>query len=160
MSEREAERRTQADAKAAEELTLLDTQLPRRAADPASAYEMNPIDLAEILRGIRLGKQHSDLLIATIHSHDTGLGCEEPGDFLPALAHAAIDAGAGAFIGHGRAPPDADRDLQGPAHLLQPRELLLERHAGAAARRHSTKTTATLLARAFGDRRAGRRTPT
>ena len=28
-------------------------------------------------------------------------GCEEPGDFLPVLAHEAIDAGAGVFIAHG-----------------------------------------------------------
>ena len=62
---------------------------------------MNAIDLEEILGSIRLGKQYSDLLIATIHSHDTGLGCDEPGDFLPVLAHAAIDAGAGAFLGTG-----------------------------------------------------------
>ena len=67
---------------------------------PGYRYEMDPGDLAEILRSIRQGKQHSDFLIATIHAHEQGLGCE-PGDFLPALAHAAIDAGADAFIGHG-----------------------------------------------------------
>jgi hypothetical protein len=35
---------------------------------------MNPTDLEEILRAVRLGKQHSDLLIASIHAHETGLG--------------------------------------------------------------------------------------
>jgi Bacterial capsule synthesis protein PGA_cap len=64
-------------------------------------YEIDPGDLAEVRQAIRQGKQHSDLLIATIHSHETGLGCEEPGDFLPALARASIDAGAGVFIAHG-----------------------------------------------------------
>ncbi len=64
-------------------------------------YEIDPGDLAEIRQAIRQGKQHSDLLIATIHAHETGLGCEEPGDYLPLLARAAIDAGAGIFIAHG-----------------------------------------------------------
>jgi len=97
---REAERRRQADEKAARELTLFDTAFA--ASDrPANRYAMNATDLEEILRSIRLGKQHSDLLIATIHSHDTGLGCDEPGDFLPVLAHAAIEAGAGAFLATG-----------------------------------------------------------
>ncbi len=100
MPASETERRKQADAKASEELTVLGTSF-RAGAASGVRYDMNPIDLEEILRSVRLGKQHSDLLVATIHSHDTGLGCEEPGDFLPLLAHAAIDAGAGVFIGTG-----------------------------------------------------------
>ncbi len=64
-------------------------------------YEIDAADLAEIRQAIRQGKQHSDLLIATIHAHETGLGCEEPGDYLPLLARASIDAGAGIFIAHG-----------------------------------------------------------
>ncbi len=92
--------RKEADAKASEELTVLGTNF-RAGAEVGVRYGMNPIDLEEILRSVRLGKQHSDLLVATIHSHDTGLGCEQPGDFFPLLAHAAIDAGAGLFIGTG-----------------------------------------------------------
>ena len=92
--------RKDAQAKASEELTVLGTSF-RAGAEVGVRYAMNSIDLEEILRSVRLGKQHSDLLVATIHSHDTGLGCEEPGDFLPLLAHAAIDAGAGVFIGTG-----------------------------------------------------------
>jgi poly-gamma-glutamate synthesis protein (capsule biosynthesis protein) len=64
-------------------------------------YEMNESDLREILKGIRQGKQNSDFLIATIHAHDPDNWSEEPADFLPKLAHAAIDAGADVFIGHG-----------------------------------------------------------
>lgn len=100
MTEREAARRKETDAKASQELKLFDTQFAV-AERPANRYAMNAVDLEEILRSVRLGKQHSDLLLVSIHSHDTGLGCEEPGDFLPALAHAAIDAGAGAFLGTG-----------------------------------------------------------
>jgi poly-gamma-glutamate synthesis protein (capsule biosynthesis protein) len=100
LPEREAERRRQAAKKASEELTLFETSF-KAGARAARHYEMNPIDLEEILNSVRLGKQHSDLLVATIHSHETGLGCEEPGDFLPILARATIDAGAGLFIGTG-----------------------------------------------------------
>src|SRR2546425_51231 len=73
-------------------------QLGQRAA---YHYEIDPIDLRENLQSIRLGKQHSDLLLASIHAHEEALGCGLPADFLRDLAHAAIDAGAGAFLGHG-----------------------------------------------------------
>jgi poly-gamma-glutamate synthesis protein (capsule biosynthesis protein) len=65
------------------------------------SYEMNDGDLREILKGIRDGKQNSDFLIATIHAHEPDNWSDEPADFLPKLAHAAIDAGADVFIGHG-----------------------------------------------------------
>ena len=65
------------------------------------AFDMNDSDLREILKGIRQGKQNSDFLIATIHAHEPDNWSEEPADFLPKLAHAAIDAGADVFIGHG-----------------------------------------------------------
>ncbi len=64
-------------------------------------YEMNEADVKEILGSIRLGKQHSDFLIATLHAHQTGLDCEEPGDFIPVLARRAIEAGADAVLIHG-----------------------------------------------------------
>ncbi|MCZ6695747.1 MAG: CapA family protein, partial [Acidobacteria bacterium] len=67
----------------------------------AYRYEMNGLDLAEILKSIRLGKQHSDFLIATIHAHQSAFDRYAPGGFLQELARAAIDAGADAFITHG-----------------------------------------------------------
>ncbi len=94
------ENRKKAEREASEKVRFLDTEF-RVGQQAAVHYEMDPGDLAEVRQAIRQGKQSSDLLIATIHSHDTGLGCEEPGDFLPVLAHAAIDAGAGIFIAHG-----------------------------------------------------------
>jgi len=94
------ESRKKAEREASEKIRFLDTQF--RAGERAAVhYEIDPGDLAEIRQSIRQGKQHSDLLVATIHSHETGLGCEEPGDFLPILARASIDAGAGVFIAHG-----------------------------------------------------------
>ncbi len=84
-----------------EELSLFGRKY--RVGDKAVhfAYEMNDSDLREILKGIRNGKQNSDFLIATIHAHEPDNWSEEPADFLPKLAHAAIDAGADVFIGHG-----------------------------------------------------------
>ncbi|HTR01730.1 MAG TPA: CapA family protein [Thermoanaerobaculia bacterium] len=97
---REAARRKEDSQKAGEGLSFLDTRFVV-GSRAERRYAMNGQDLEEILRSVRLGKQHSDLLLVSIHSHDTGLGCDEPGDFLPKLAHAAIDAGAGAFLGSG-----------------------------------------------------------
>jgi poly-gamma-glutamate synthesis protein (capsule biosynthesis protein) len=84
-----------------EELSLFGTNY--RVGDKAVsfAYGMNESDFREILKSIRQGKQNADLLIATIHAHEPDNWSEEPADFLPKLAHAAIDAGADAFIGHG-----------------------------------------------------------
>jgi poly-gamma-glutamate synthesis protein (capsule biosynthesis protein) len=96
----ERAQREKAERDSGEKLNLLDTEF--RPGDRASRhYEIRKPDLEEVRKAIRQGKQQSDLLIATIHAHETGLSCEEPGDFLPILAHAAIDAGAGVFIAHG-----------------------------------------------------------
>jgi poly-gamma-glutamate capsule biosynthesis protein CapA/YwtB (metallophosphatase superfamily) len=96
----ELEGRRKAEREASERVKFLDTEF-RSGERTAAHYEIDRGDLDEIRQAIRQGKQHSDLLIATIHAHETGLGCEEPGDFLPVLARAAIDAGAGVFIAHG-----------------------------------------------------------
>lgn len=64
-------------------------------------YKMDPVDEREILKSIRAAKQLSDFVIVTIHAHEPGNWSQEPADFLPALAHEAIDAGADEFIGHG-----------------------------------------------------------
>jgi poly-gamma-glutamate capsule biosynthesis protein CapA/YwtB (metallophosphatase superfamily) len=73
----------------------------------AMRYDMDETDLAEILKAIRQGKQHSDFLLATIHSHEgadsTGPDpksdfADTPAEFVHTLAKAAIDAGADAFM--------------------------------------------------------------
>lgn len=66
---------------------------------PVYRYEMDPVDLAEILRSIRQGKEHSDFLLATIHAHECWPCAfpSSPAPFLRDLAHSAIDAGADAF---------------------------------------------------------------
>jgi poly-gamma-glutamate capsule biosynthesis protein CapA/YwtB (metallophosphatase superfamily) len=82
------------------DLSLLGVQY-RVGTHTGFSFEMNKIDLEEILQAIRQGKQNSDFVIATIHAHEPGRWSEEPADFLPVLAHQAIDAGADVFIGHG-----------------------------------------------------------
>ena len=84
-----------------EELTLFGANYRVGDKPVRFAYDMNEADLREILKGIRQGKQNSDLLVATIHAHEPENWSEDPADFLPKLAHAAIDAGADVFIGHG-----------------------------------------------------------
>ncbi len=73
----------------------------RLGKETGFSFGMDPVDLREILKSIRQGKENSDFLAATIHGHEPGNWSEEPADFLPVLAHQAIDAGADAFIGHG-----------------------------------------------------------
>ena len=70
-------------------------------------YAMNPRDLQDNLKSIKNGKQYSDFMIATIHAHQgdsilqSFLFEDHPPDFLVELAHASIDNGADAFVGHG-----------------------------------------------------------
>jgi poly-gamma-glutamate capsule biosynthesis protein CapA/YwtB (metallophosphatase superfamily) len=67
-------------------------------------YVMDPQDQQEIYRNIREGKQYSDFLVATIHSHDCSRDCDDPAQpqlvagYLRTLAHNAIDAGADEFV--------------------------------------------------------------
>jgi len=73
-----------------------------KAADHRGfTYTMDPVDEREILKSIRAAKQLSDFVIVTIHAHEPGNWSQTPADFLPTLAHEAIDAGADEFIGHG-----------------------------------------------------------
>ena len=62
---------------------------------------MDSVDFSENLKNVRQGKQYSDFLLAAMHNHENGIRPDEPGDFNIKLAHAAIEAGADAFIGSG-----------------------------------------------------------
>ncbi len=87
-------------------LTLFGTRFeagPKRSL----RYAMDSTDLAGILKAVRQGKEHSDLLLVTIHTHEsadtTGPDpkndfADTPADFVHTLAKAAIDAGADAFL--------------------------------------------------------------
>ena len=61
----------------------------------------HPGDLAEIAASVRSGSGLSDLLIVSIHAHEAGATLDVPAQFLTKFAHAMIDAGANAVVGHG-----------------------------------------------------------
>lgn len=90
----------QTATKVPESLTLLGNQF--KLGDRfAYTYEMDSVDFSENLKNVRQGKQYSDFLLAAMHNHENGVRTGEPGDFNVKLAHAAIEAGADAFIGSG-----------------------------------------------------------
>src|SRR5262245_36608103 len=75
----------------------------RFAVGPAFTVEQTPDqqDLSEIVRSIKDARALSDYVVVTIHAHEGGKDRTEPAPFLPIFAHAAIDAGADMFVGHG-----------------------------------------------------------
>jgi len=74
-----------------------------RAGDtPGVTTEPNPNDMEGILTGVRDARRMADWVIVSIHAHQQVPGnIELPADFLRPFAHAAIDAGADVFVGHG-----------------------------------------------------------
>jgi hypothetical protein len=77
----------------------------RLADKPGLHYEMDLYDEAGLLKAIHDAKQQSDLVIFTIHAHESASGVDddtpEPPDFLVKLFHEAVDAGADEIIGGG-----------------------------------------------------------
>ena len=77
-----------------------------RLADHAGLhYEMNLYDLAGLLQAVRAAKRNANLVVFTIHTHETATGEDDdnpqPPDFLVQLAHDVVGAGADVFIGTG-----------------------------------------------------------
>jgi len=66
-----------------------------------SCYYQNQKDVENILWNVRRGKQFSDFLIVSVHSHQPGNAYAYPAEYQREFAHALIDAGADAYIGHG-----------------------------------------------------------
>jgi poly-gamma-glutamate capsule biosynthesis protein CapA/YwtB (metallophosphatase superfamily) len=61
----------------------------------------NQQDLQGISASIRRAHRNADLVVVGIHAHEAHGQRGVPATFLPEFAHACIDAGANAFIGHG-----------------------------------------------------------
>jgi len=70
-------------------------------ATPGRTSSANPGDLAEVLESVREGTRQADWVILSSHSHEGAESREVPADFIVEVAHAAIDAGADMFVGHG-----------------------------------------------------------
>jgi poly-gamma-glutamate capsule biosynthesis protein CapA/YwtB (metallophosphatase superfamily) len=62
----------------------------------------NAEDVSEIASVVRSAAKLADIVIVTIHAHESGRGGNSvPSDFLPIFARAVVDAGADVFVGHG-----------------------------------------------------------
>ena len=85
----------------AEEVRFLGSTF-RAGEKPAVATEPDPRDLKEITAQIREARRMADWVMVSIHAHEGAPGDREaPAQFLVTFAHAAIDAGADLFVGHG-----------------------------------------------------------
>ena len=62
---------------------------------------LNGHDLEGNVRWVRDARRMADWVLVSVHCHESGPSQDEPPEFLTAFAHACLDAGADAFIGHG-----------------------------------------------------------
>jgi poly-gamma-glutamate capsule biosynthesis protein CapA/YwtB (metallophosphatase superfamily) len=88
----------------ATEITFGD-EIYRLSRSTGLSYEMELYDHAALLKSIRDAKLQSDLVVFTIHAHQSPTGDDddtpEPPDFLVRLFHDAVDAGADVIMGGG-----------------------------------------------------------
>jgi len=77
----------------------------RVSDQPGLRYDMDLYDHAGLLKAVRDAKQAADLVVFTIHAHESPTGLDddtpEPPDFLVRLFHNAVDAGADVILGGG-----------------------------------------------------------
>ncbi len=73
--------------------------VPGTPADVVTTSD--PRDLRGITASVHRARRNADLVLVGIHAHEAHGDREIPATFLPEFAHACIDAGAHAFIGHG-----------------------------------------------------------
>jgi poly-gamma-glutamate capsule biosynthesis protein CapA/YwtB (metallophosphatase superfamily) len=80
-------------------------QIYRLSDRTALLYEMDLYDHAALLRSIREAKGKADLVVFTIHAHESATGMDDdtppPPNFLITLFHNAVDAGADVIMGGG-----------------------------------------------------------
>jgi len=69
---------------------------------PGVVTEPDPHDLKGLTDAIRDARRMADYVVVSIHAHEAAPGAREvPAQFLVSFAHAAVDAGADVFVGHG-----------------------------------------------------------
>ncbi|MCP3732712.1 CapA family protein [Sphingomonas sp. MG17] len=76
----------------------------RVSKTPGIAYDVNAGDRAALLASVAAAREKSQLVLFSIHAHETRSGGYEdpvPADFLPPLFHSVIDAGADMVVRHG-----------------------------------------------------------
>jgi poly-gamma-glutamate synthesis protein (capsule biosynthesis protein) len=69
----------------------------------------NAADIEENLQRISDARRSADWVIVTLHNHESGATGDDPSNVAVHYAHAAIDAGADVFHGHG---PHRDRGIE------------------------------------------------
>lgn len=85
---------------ASSSFTFLNGKFTRGNSD-AVEVTADPGDTNAIAAEIRRASRNADLTLLGIHAHEGDRRADVPSPFLPPFAHACIDAGADAFIGHG-----------------------------------------------------------
>ncbi len=70
-------------------------------ARPGTRTEPNKEDVEGIARVVRSASALADIVIVSLHCHESGANRSVPADFIPVFARAVIDAGADVFVGHG-----------------------------------------------------------
>jgi len=68
---------------------------------PGTRTEPNKQDVEEIARVVKSASALADIVIVSLHCHESGANRSVPADFIPIFAKAVIDAGADVFVGHG-----------------------------------------------------------
>jgi poly-gamma-glutamate synthesis protein (capsule biosynthesis protein) len=80
-------------------------QLYRVSDKPGLRYDMDLYDHAGLLKAVRDAKQEADLVVFTIHAHESPTGLDddtpEPPDFLLRLSHNVVEAGADVVVDGG-----------------------------------------------------------
>jgi poly-gamma-glutamate capsule biosynthesis protein CapA/YwtB (metallophosphatase superfamily) len=140
----------------------------RRNGAPRITTRCRPSDLSQIVRWIESAREQADYVLVSHHNHQAaGVEWEEPVDFVREFAHAAIDAGADAYIGHGYTPKGIEIHRNRPIFYdigdWSTQDAAARRHPGDSYDRWGLDPTATPgefadareAARAFAREQAG-----
>lgn len=73
----------------------------REGPKPRVLIEADERDQRAIVEQVGRARAEADVVLVTIHAHESGANREQPADFLQPFARACVDAGAHAFLGHG-----------------------------------------------------------
>jgi poly-gamma-glutamate capsule biosynthesis protein CapA/YwtB (metallophosphatase superfamily) len=68
---------------------------------PGTRTEPDQRDVDEIARVVKSAASLAEIVIVSLHCHESGANRSVPADFIQVFARAVIDAGADVFVGHG-----------------------------------------------------------
>jgi poly-gamma-glutamate synthesis protein (capsule biosynthesis protein) len=68
---------------------------------PGQRTEPDKADVEAIARVVKSAAALADIVIVSLHCHESGANRSVPADFIPIFARAMVDAGADVFVGHG-----------------------------------------------------------